>query len=308
MYVLHSFRVSSGTVSPGEDNQAGATYRHRWQVDFVGTSQLIYVDLSNNNINGLVENHGSTNISTLKNLRVLKLDDNNLESGHISVSDLTSLRTLTLSDASLNEFSFPLYQGANQLTMSALDLSCNKLTGLIPPELGELEHIHSFNLSYNNLKGPIPGSFSNLKKIESLDFSFNNLSGNIPSQLVELNTLEIFNVSYNNLTGRVPVSRQFGDFDESNYRGNPGLFGFPGSDLHNQTQALPPSSHIKDGDGDHDKTFIEDFLWSFGMSCATIFLATIAILHINPRWRQACFDFVDWYILWWLPMSWRSLY
>lgn len=191
--------------------------------------------------------------------------------------------------------------------MSLLDLSWNNLAGFIPSDLGELDQIHSLNLSHNLLSGSIPISFSNLKQIESLDLSFNSLSGNIPSQLVELNFLEVFNVSYNNLTGRVPVAGQFGSFGNSSYTGNPALYGFLGSELHNQTEALQPSCP-DGGDRDHAETFMVDFLWSFGMSCATIFVATIIILRINTQWRQACFDFVDRHFLWWLPMSWRSLY
>jgi hypothetical protein len=46
--------------------------------------------------------------------------------------------------------------------MSGLDLSCNKLTGKIPLELGELSLIHALNLSYNQLIGSIPQTLSNL--------------------------------------------------------------------------------------------------------------------------------------------------
>ncbi|GLT51421.1 hypothetical protein SLA2020_248320 [Shorea laevis] len=65
--------------------------------------------------------------------------------------------------------------------MSAIDLSCNKLIGLIPSELGNMSEIQSLNLSHNNLTGPIPSTFSNLKQIESLDLSFNNLNAEIPN-------------------------------------------------------------------------------------------------------------------------------
>uniref|UniRef100_A0A803LE91 Leucine-rich repeat-containing N-terminal plant-type domain-containing protein n=1 Tax=Chenopodium quinoa TaxID=63459 RepID=A0A803LE91_CHEQI len=299
-------------------------------------------DISNNKVSGRLPYWIN---SKFRNLKVLQLGGNRLqgqlplqlcELAHINILDISHnnlsgvvpacFKNMSFGRRSIDSFyteytnpeevnvlvknDYLTYAGPKQvLTMSVLDLSCNKLTGLIPPELGELEQLHSLNFSHNYLSGPIPSSFSNLKQIEGLDLSFNNLSSNIPSQLVELNFLAVFNVSYNNLSGRVPATGQFGDFDESSYLGNPGLFGFPGSDLHNQTRVMPPSSLTKDGgDGDHHETFVEDFLWSFGMSCATIFLATIAVLHINPRWRQACFDFVDWYILWWLPMSWRSLY
>ncbi|PPD67331.1 hypothetical protein GOBAR_DD35793 [Gossypium barbadense] len=92
------------------------------------------------------------------------------------------------------------YKGNILRNMTGIDLSCNNLTGHIPPELGNLSEIHSLNLSHNKLTGVIPSSFSKLKQIESLDLSYNNLSGEIPNQLVEMISLEVFNVAYNNLS------------------------------------------------------------------------------------------------------------
>ncbi|MFQ6658751.1 hypothetical protein Gotur_027878, partial [Gossypium turneri] len=84
---------------------------------------------------------------------------------------------------------FYSYGGNILAYMSGIDLSCNNLTGHIPPELGNLSEIYSLNLSHNKLTGVIPSSFSKLQQIESLDLSYNNLSGEIPNQLVELNSL-----------------------------------------------------------------------------------------------------------------------
>ncbi|XP_056682827.1 receptor-like protein 14 [Spinacia oleracea] len=260
-------------------------------------------------------------ICELSNIDILDLSRNNL-SGNIPacfrnmsfgkrsatpIKDRSSLQyNLPEEVTVLVKNDYRTYTGGYRLIMSVLDLSCNSFSGFIPSEIGELEHVHSLNLSHNMLSGSIPGGFSNLQQVESLDLSFNNLYGEIPSQLVELNSLAIFNVSYNNLTGRVPVSGQFGSFGENNY-----LSGFPGDELHNnKAESLPPANtEIKDGgDEDREGAFVVEFLWSFGMSCGIMFLATIIIMYINPRWRQTCFDFVDWYLLWWLPMSWRSLY
>lgn len=209
----------------------------------------------------------------------------------------------------LEKNQYLVYRAGVLELMSGLDLSCNKLTGIIPSELGKLRKIRSLNISHNHLTGSIPSSFSLMNEIESLDLSSNHLSGTIPSQLVELSFLSAFNVSYNNLSGRVPVGGQFGTFDEGNYFGNPGLYGFPDSVIHHPpTASMPDSPTKREKYDDHAESYIADFLWTFGMSCAIMFLTTVAILYINPRCRRALFGFIERHVLWWMPTPWLSLY
>ncbi|XP_040996097.1 receptor-like protein 15 [Juglans microcarpa x Juglans regia] len=186
------------------------------------------------------------------------------------------------------------YKGDVLNYMSGIDLSCNKLEGEIPPELGDLSRIHALNLSFNNLTGSIPTSFSKLNQIESLDLSNNNLDGIIPPQLVELNSLAVFNVAHNNFWGTTPERKaQFGTFDESSYEGNPLLCGPP---LHKAcTKIQPPSNIPTDDKGDEACGFmdLELFYVSFAVSYMTMLLGIVAILYINPHWRWAWFNFVE---------------
>ncbi|KAD6454683.1 hypothetical protein E3N88_09389 [Mikania micrantha] len=188
----------------------------------------------------------------------------------------------------------PLFYKGNILDyMSGLDLSSNKLTGVIPEELGMLTHILALNLSHNKLSGPIPVSFSNLSQIESLDLSSNSLSGKVQSELIQLTKLEVFNVSYNNLSGRLPERKaQFGTFSKESYEGNPLLCGAPLENNCTTTQQVSESSTKKDTEkwDDIDKASF------YGSSCSTWFvfmLGFVAILYINPYWRRRWLEFVE---------------
>ena len=78
------------------------------------------------------------------------------------------------------------------------------LTGLIPPELGNLTNLEILGLGGNDLRGSIPPELGNLTNLEILSLEHNNLRGPIPPELGRLSRLELLSLQGNTLTGTIP--------------------------------------------------------------------------------------------------------
>ena len=105
----------------------------------------------------------------------------------------------------------------------SLNLRNNSLSGKIPTELGNLDHLQvMLDLSSNSLCGPIPENLKKLASLENLNLSHNHLSGKIPQTLSSMISIQSLDISFNNLSGAVP-SDSF--FKKGTYMGNPGLCG-----------------------------------------------------------------------------------
>ena len=87
----------------------------------------------------------------------------------------------------------------------------NRLSGEIPPELGNLANLETLGLSNNRLSGEIPPELGSLANLEDLSLSGNELSGEIPSELGNLSNLEDLSLPRahrSQLGGCVPTSLQ----------------------------------------------------------------------------------------------------
>ena len=100
----------------------------------------------------------------------------------------------------------------NLTALEELDLSSsslsddppNQLTGSIPPEIGNLTSLEWLSLSGNQLTWPIPPQIGRLTSLEWLDLSGNQLTGAIPSELGNLSSLTSLWLFSNQLAGSIP--------------------------------------------------------------------------------------------------------
>ena len=93
----------------------------------------------------------------------------------------------------------------NLLSLKWLNLGYNGLAGPIPPELGNLTELELLGLCCNDVTGPIPPELGDLAKLRGLFLESNALSGQIPPELGNLKGLEELRLDRNNLTGAVPT-------------------------------------------------------------------------------------------------------
>ena len=88
--------------------------------------------------------------------------------------------------------------------LETLWLHSTGLSGEIPPELGNLGNLELLNLEYTALRGEIPPELSNLANLEYLDLGNNKLNGEIPPELSNLSKLEWLDLYNNELSGEIP--------------------------------------------------------------------------------------------------------
>ncbi|KAJ7518212.1 hypothetical protein O6H91_21G059100 [Diphasiastrum complanatum] len=125
-----------------------------------------------------------------------------------------------------------------------LQIFNNRLSGSLPPDLGNLTHVNGFHMSNNNfsgaippafnkagftflelannsLTGEIPTDFGGMRCALVLQLEYNNLSGKIPDSLQQCDQLNVFNVSYNpQMSGPVPFKNQFSIIGNTSYLGD----------------------------------------------------------------------------------------
>ncbi|XP_026420550.1 probable leucine-rich repeat receptor-like protein kinase At1g35710 [Papaver somniferum] len=207
-----------------------------------GESNIQYLDLSNNNLSGIIPtsvgychsliylNLGINNLTgnvpkeleQAKKLQILQLNDNNFDGDPLNF--IGELHELVVLDLGNNNFGGSISSLAGSLgNLQILSLRTNNFNESIPKEILDLQQLHVLDLSRNNLTGIIPNGIGNLQlqmttkgiitQYENLytynsgiDLSSNKLEGEIPEEIGRLKGLSMLNLSHNHLSGNIPLS------------------------------------------------------------------------------------------------------
>lgn len=94
----------------------------------------------------------------------------------------------------------------NCLKLTEVEAADNLVEGSLPAEIGSLKMLRRLGLSKNRLSGSLPDQLGELNELKEILLGENNITGLIPLQLGHLTSLMILNLSQNSLTGFIPLS------------------------------------------------------------------------------------------------------
>lgn len=192
-------------------------------------STITYLNLSGNAITGGIP-------SSIQNLplETLSVGDNpNLfdsDGGSFPdfLNEMSTLTELNLSNTGLSG-EIPSFGSTDFPALTALDLSKNKLTGVIPLVMAYAKNLALIALNENELEGALPWSFADLNDLEVLNLSNNKLTGTIPSlqnqqtswaAAASFNSLKEIRLSNNYLEGQLPNFQGLNVIEEIHFDGN----------------------------------------------------------------------------------------
>ncbi|PRP75753.1 putative LRR receptor-like serine/threonine-protein kinase [Planoprotostelium fungivorum] len=155
---------------------------------------LIYLYIQQNNFSYLPVDAFETTFA----LREINGANNNLDGQLPDGSALSQVSYLNLRGNRLRGAGFGNLQ---LISLTYLDISDNRLSGIITPNIMSLAGLTYFNVSFNQFTGPFPSV--SLPLLTTVDISHNSLSGTLPKSLPP--NLITFSASFNYFNGIIDV-------------------------------------------------------------------------------------------------------
>ncbi|XP_027156031.1 receptor kinase-like protein Xa21 [Coffea eugenioides] len=160
-----------------------------------------------------------------QNLQYLDISQNNFN-GIISPHFLQTHSSLIYMKIGENSFSGSLPPEVGKLIhLVDFNVSHNQLAGGMPISLADCSDLQNLFMQSNFFQGTIPPNLASWKSIEQLDLSSNNLTGPIPKELQKLQFLSYLNLSYNDIEGEIPNTGVFRNESQISLTGNNKLCG-----------------------------------------------------------------------------------
>ncbi|CAI9113941.1 OLC1v1037504C4 [Oldenlandia corymbosa var. corymbosa] len=144
----------------------------------------------------------------LKNLKVLNLSHNEFGNNGFDCEGLDNFKELELLNLDSNYFSNEIFYCIKAISpLRKLSLFGNRLKGLFPSEeICSMRNLVELRLSCNELSGNVPPCLSNLTSLKVLDISKNEFGGSIsPLAITSLVLLEYLSLYGNHFEGSFPV-------------------------------------------------------------------------------------------------------
>ncbi|CAH1448596.1 unnamed protein product [Lactuca virosa] len=144
------------------------------------------------------------NIENDTNCHVVRITHKFYSLDGVLSPELANLPFLRSFDVAYNylQGTIPPEWGLTQL--EEISLLGNRLTGEIPPELGNITTLTRLDLEANRFSGTIPPDLGRLINLQSLILSSNQLTGRLPITLGQLGNLTNFRINENNFSGSIP--------------------------------------------------------------------------------------------------------
>ncbi|GLT39427.1 hypothetical protein SLA2020_136190 [Shorea laevis] len=194
-------KSTNTTIAKFENLELGSCGLKEFPGFLHNQDQLELLDLSFNNIGGKIP---KWIWKFSKSLSILDLSHNSLANFEkFSISFPSS--TLYFLDLSFNQLkaSLPI----PPFSINFFLVSKNKFSGDIPTEFCNLTSLQILDLSHNKLNGMIPQCIGNISKsLVILNLQENNFKGPIPSTWLARNDLKLIKLGQNNLKGKIPRS------------------------------------------------------------------------------------------------------
>ncbi|XP_026415921.1 LRR receptor-like serine/threonine-protein kinase GSO1 [Papaver somniferum] len=189
-------------------------------------SSLMSLDLSHNHLTGIIPtcfsklNFSTFDLSNNKLHGRLPLPPNvvgisssfdvsyNKITGEISTEYGKRLSSFYYINLAGNELSssipFSICSRDSESNPEFINLSNNKLFGVIPTSIGYSRNLRSLNLGNNNLTGNVPNELQQLKSLSYLQLNDNILDGTPLSFISKLLELQVLNLANNHFEGSIP--------------------------------------------------------------------------------------------------------